>query len=636
MKRYVRRILLPAVFVAMALGFYTSANFQEIAGGVAIFLFGMLTLEEGFNLFGGGVLERMLSRATKSVSRSVLFGATASTLMQSSTLVSVISISFLSAGLMTLAGGIGVIAGANLGSSTGAWLIAGLGLKINIAAFALPILALAIILVFQKSKPLRGAGHVLVGVGFFFLGIHYMKEGFDSFSEQFDLTEYAMGGVGGLLLYTLIGFIATAILQSSHATMVLVITALAAGQLTYENALALSIGANVGTTVTAVLGSMTANYQGRRLALAHVIFNVSAATVALVFIIPLKMAVTWFSDLVGIAPDDFALHLAVFHTLFNIIGVLIISPLVGPLITLLERVVPATEPEVSKPRYLTVAVAAFPVTLRAAVAKEVEHLFANATELIVHGLNLHRHQLYAAEDVGEYVTGAREIFDLDFDQTYEQRIKVLYGAILEYVNYRPEGDIPGEIRQRLYELREAAEYMVRAVKEVKRMRRNTSAYTRRDRGAVTALYNDLRIELARILIELNDLANADPEDRSVLWLEEERERVQVDKKQARRRVEALMREGRLKPNVASSFLNDAHYAYRAMKEMLEGARLLYAEADPGMSEVERLLAMDDDDLNLLDDDDDIEDGIDPIAWVSGWREAVPRRLRTLRQGFRRR
>ena len=168
------------------------------------------------------------------------------------------------------------------------------------------------------------------------------------------------------------------------------------------------------------------------------------------------------------------------------------------------------------------------------------------------------------------------------------------------------------------------------------MRRNTSAYTRRDRGAVTALYNDLRIELARILIELNDLANADPEDRSVLWLEEERERVQVDKKQARRRVEALMREGRLKPNVASSFLNDAHYAYRAMKEMLEGARLLYAEADPGMSEVERLLAMDDDDLDLLDDDDDIEDGIDPIAWVSGWREAVPRRLRTLRQGFRRR
>ena len=201
-----------------------------------------------------------------------------------------------------------------------------------------------------------------------------------------------MGGVGGLLLYTLIGFIATAILQSSHATMVLVITALAAGQLTYENALALSIGANVGTTVTAVLGSMTANYQGRRLALAHVIFNVSAATVALVFIIPLKMAVTWFSDLVGIAPDDFALHLAVFHTLFNIIGVLIISPLVGPLITLLERVVrpPNRGEQAALPDR---GRRGLPGDAAAAVAKEVEHLFANATELIVHGLNLHRHQL---------------------------------------------------------------------------------------------------------------------------------------------------------------------------------------------------------------------------------------------------
>ena len=247
-----RRILLPVIFAILAYGFWISPDLKDIAAGVAIFLFGMLFLEQGFKAFTGGTLENLLKRTTDKLWKSLSFGVITTTLMQSSSLVSVITISFLSAGLIGLAAGIGIIFGANLGTTTGAWLIAGFGLKVKISAFAMPMLVFGIILVFQSSKALKGAGYILAGLGFLFLGIHYMKEGFEAFKDTIDLSAYAIPGLRGLLIFALLGIIATVIMQSSHATLVLIITALAAGQITYENALALAIGANVGTTITAI------------------------------------------------------------------------------------------------------------------------------------------------------------------------------------------------------------------------------------------------------------------------------------------------------------------------------------------------------------------------------------------------
>ncbi len=151
-----RKFFLPLILLVLAYGFWVSPNLKTIAAGIAIFLFGMLSLEEGFKAFTGGTLERLLRRTTSTTWKSVLFGIVSTTLMQSSSLVSVITISFLSAGLITLAAGIGIIFGANLGTTTGAWLIAGFGLKVNIAAYAMPLLAFGVILIFQSSRVTQG------------------------------------------------------------------------------------------------------------------------------------------------------------------------------------------------------------------------------------------------------------------------------------------------------------------------------------------------------------------------------------------------------------------------------------------------------------------------------------------------
>lgn len=591
------RYYLPIIIGALLLAFWASPDAQEIAAGVAIFLFGMLMLEDGFKLFGGGALERVLKRATSSTARAISFGIFSTTLLQSSSLVSVITISFLSAGLISLVGGVGIIFGANIGTTTGAWLVAGFGLKLDIGAYAMPMIALSIVLVFQKSKRLRGIGYALAGLGFLFLGIHHMKEGFDAFEEQIDLTRFALTGFLGLFVYSLVGTTATVIMQSSHATMVLVLTALSAGQISYENALALAIGANIGTTITAILGALGANFQGKRLALAHLIFNTLTAIVALVFIAPLRDAVDWISNLVGIAPDDYAMKLAVFHTIFNVLGVALMLPILKRLIAFLEQRIVEPVPDVSRPRYLNEAVDEFPQTLEIALRKEVLHLYENAVELILHGLNLHRDEVFATDNVADLVRRSRTPFELDLDDGYERRVKTLYAGIVEFTTRAGDKRFDPDIAERVYALRDVASDIVQAVKSVKHLRKNILRYTVRNQSATTELYDELRTEIARIAVEIRKLGLTEPENRSALWLDQERAQIEADARMTSQRVDALIRRRALNATDATSFMNDSGYAYGAMRDLIEAARSYYIEPDSAMAEVEQLLSLDDEELS---------------------------------------
>ena len=595
----IKNLALPVILLVLTLGFWASSDFQEIAAGIAIFLFGMLMIEDGFKLFSGGILEKMLEKATGSVAKSLSFGVISTTIMQSSSLVSVITISFLSAGLISLIAGVGIIFGANIGTTTGAWLVAGFGLKVKISAYALPMLAIAIVLVLQRNKYLRGAGFALAGLGFLFLGIHHMKEGFEAFKDQFDLSRFAMTGVVGLIVYTLVGMAATVVMQSSHATMVLIITALAASQISYENALALAIGANIGTTITAIIGSLTANFQGKRLALAHLIFNSVTAGIALIFIGQIRLAVDWISAGVGISDTDFALKLAVFHTIFNVLGVAVMLPMLNALIRFLEHAIAEPAMDLSKPLYLSEAVDEFPPTIEAALRKEVKHLYDNAVELITHGLNLHRHELFETRDIAALVHSSRTAVEFDIDERYEQRIKTLYSAIVEFATRAGSKNLPQDVMENIYALRDVAGQIVRAVKAVKHLRRNATAFTTHPQGVITDTYNDLRTEIARILVEIHKLNLADPEDRSSLWLDQELIQVASDQQNAGRRIESLIRDQSLNAAAATSYLNDSSYAYSAMRNLIQAARSFHVETESAMAEVERILALDEDDISEI-------------------------------------
>ena len=192
-----KKIFFPLILIFLGWAFFVNPNIEKIAAGVAILIFGMIMLEEGFNVFVKGALQKLIRKFTDKVYKSLGVGFIFTTLLQSSSLISVLTISFISAGIIGLKAGIGIIFGANIGSTTTAWLIALLGLNLKVSELALPMLAFGIIFVFQKSPKLKGFGRILAGLGFFFLGIFFMKEGFDikRLREMYDLVESDAKGI---------------------------------------------------------------------------------------------------------------------------------------------------------------------------------------------------------------------------------------------------------------------------------------------------------------------------------------------------------------------------------------------------------------------------------------------------------
>ena len=588
-----RNVLLLAVFVLLSYGFWASSDFKTIAAGVALFLLGMFALEQGFKAFSGGVLESFLKKTTDTTWKSLGFGFVSTTLMQSSSLVSVLTISFLSAGLIALSQGIGIIFGANLGTTTGAWLVAGLGLKVDIAAYAMPMLVFGVIMVFQKSSArLQGAGWVLVGMGFLFLGIAYMKGGFEAASGQIDLAQFAVPGFKGLLIYTAVGIVATVIMQSSHATLILAITALAADQVTYQNALALAIGSNVGTTITAILGAINASVAGRRLAVAHFIFNLVTGTIAIVLIGQFTIAVDWISAAVGIATDDYTLKFAVFHTLFNLVGVILMLPLIGTLVALLEKLLhEKVEPEATaRVLFLNRSALEFPDTALEVIQMETVHLAFNGFEILAHGLNLNRSDITSSGDINAILAGSTDSLRTDIRDRYRRKVKPLYSAIVDF-SAQAEQQMDATQLQHLNQLKRANWQIVNAIKAMGEMQDNIDRYMVAENEYIRGEYNGVRLNIAlllRTLFRIDDNLSPSVKREHLHQLQqslEEQDRVRNGT------LDKLIREQRITSDMATSLMNDGGYAHDIQSNLIDAALALLAGvyatgADATLSEEE--------------------------------------------------
>jgi len=577
-----RKILLPSIILVLGWGFWISPDFKVISAGVAIFLFGMLSLEEGFRAFTGGALERLLRRTTSSTWKSVVFGIFSTTVMQSSSLVSVITISFLSAGLITLGAGIGIIFGANLGTTTGAWLIAGFGLKVDIASYAMPMLAIGVILIFQSSKALKGIGYILAGLGFLFLGIHYMKEGFESFKSTIDLSQFAVAGYPGLFLFTAIGIFATVVMQSSHATLVLIITALAAGQITYENALALAIGANVGTTVTAMLGAMSANEAGKRLAVAHLLFNVVTGLIAIILVYQIAQLIDWIAADIGIAADDYTLKLAVFHSIFNLLGIMVMLPFISLMVTTLERIIPEKKLEIDQPKYLTASSAEFPDTAIEVLRKESMRVYDAALRIIVDVLGFKKIDVLSETDLMQVAVTQKRVHKLDVDAVYERHIKGIYSAIIAFIS-TTSFSRQDEHSARIHWLREANKDIVEAVKDTKHLQKNLMRYLNPDNESMRRVYNMIRIQIAYVIRELELMRHSGEGVIDQASLDALKLVVNEDHEKLNETMSLLIGEHSITPLMASSLMNDSSYAFDISMDLITAAQTLFVSRENDLS-----------------------------------------------------
>jgi phosphate:Na+ symporter len=581
-------IFLPAVLLILAYGLWVSPNFKEISSGIAIFMLGMLALEHGFKSFTGGTLERILKFSTDKVYKSIIFGALSTSIMQSSSLVSLLSISFLSAGLIGLSQAIGIVFGANLGTTTGAWLIAAYGLKIDIASYALPMLVFGVVFMFEKNRILQGLAFILIGIGFLFMGIDYMKTGFEAFKETIDLSTLSIGGFKGLLIFSGIGIFATVVMQSSHATLVLILTALAAGQISYENALALAIGANVGTTITAIIGSLSSNIEGKRLAGAHLIFNLATGILAIVFIHQMVFVVNYLSVEIGIDNDNYTLKLALFHTIFNLLGIVVMLPFIGKLVTFLETVLKAKPGEeqitFDVPLYLNSAVLSFPQTTKAAIIRETKHLYDNAFEIIAHGLNMKRENIVSNMDLDEVAKRPYTKKIADIDELYNHRIKDIYGAIIDFATKAQANMSQNDIKE-LYRLKLANRDLVDAIKDTKQLQKNILKYSSNPNKQIRDEYINIKKAMAKLLRYLNAAATSQTQEEIVIALSKAKAHIEKHDLISNGVLDNLIRNQLITNQMATSLMNDSTYAFNIGKNLISTAEMIYLSVNENPNNV---------------------------------------------------
>jgi phosphate:Na+ symporter len=530
-------------------------------------------MEDGFKLFTGGVLEKILKETTRTVTKAIFSGFAATAVVQSSSLVSVIAISFLTAELIALPQAIGIIFGSNIGTTVTAWLVSAFGLKINIAHYAMPMLVFGVLLRFSEKRSYKGLGNILLGLGFIFLGISFMKDGFETLRSGIDLSRYALGGIAGIGVYVFIGALATVIIQSSSATMALIITAVASGQIEYVNSISLAIGANIGSTVTAILGALTSNENGKRLAVAHLVFNVITALFAVVFIYPLIHTVDFLSGVLGVSENDIAIKLTLFHTLFNVAGVLLVTPFIDRLVRFLNTLFIFKGERRGKPRYLDGEVVKASEPALVAVHKETEHLYDNVSEIILRALYLRADDVYSQRNLAE-VVGSLEGDSVDINKMYIEGIKNLYSSIIYYSTIA-EQNMDDEERRKIYKLKLACRNIINAIKDIREIEKNIRYYRKVNNPSIKEEYNFLRENIAEILRDIDIMRNNPNDETLPARLEKAQERSKSFDVVTTKRLSDLLRDDKIGDTMATSLMNDGVYTTNIIQKLIGSATVLW-------------------------------------------------------------
>ena len=562
-------------FFLILLGYVVIAdeNFTVILSGIAIFIIGMFFMQDGFKQLSGGILEKLLEKFTSNTLYAILTGFLSTSVVQSSTIITLIVVSFLSAELLTLVQAVGIVFGSNIGSTTTAWIVSSLGVDVKISTYAFPMLVFGVVLRFFKSNGVKGTGNVLLGLGFIFLGISYMKDGFDIMKNSIDLASYAMEGYLGIIVYILIGILITVVIQSSAATLAIVITALNADSITYVNAIALAIGANVGTTLTTILASFASNENGKRVALIHFLFNLISATFITILIYQFIDLTDFIAPFLGVSDNNYGMKLALFHTIFSVTGVILLTPAISLLVKLSEKLIQKKVSSASKPKYLNQSVLSNPDASLAALRKEIINLYENCQKAMLHALNIHTTGL-TRETLKVQLSKELTIIDTDIDEIYQKNLKSLYSEIIKFSSFAQENMFDFQ-HKKTDELKRAAVLLVEVLRDTRDIQRNVNFYLKSKNEYIKEEYNILRKELAEMLIDINTLALLENDSEQLTQLELIKTELVHNDLASSEELDALIREDKIKATMATSYMNDSATGYSIQKKLVKVANILF-------------------------------------------------------------
>lgn len=466
-------------------------DFWKLLAGLGLFLFGMFMLEESVRALSGKAFRRIIRHSTNGRLKSIGSGTLITAILQSSSAVSLMVLAFVGAGVMNMENAIGVIMGSNIGTTLTAWIVATLGFKLKIESFALPFIGLGGIgLVFLgQTTKISHLAKLAIGFGFLFLGLDYMKVSVENIAQNFDLSQIPDYGVW---LYLAIGMILTAIMQASAASIAIVLTALHSQLITFEVGAAMVIGANVGTTITVLLGSIGGSQPKKRVAFSHLTFNVVTGLVAFASL----PALTWLIKIFLDIESNSVMALALFHSLFNIIGVLIFLPFVGLLALLLIKFYP------DRKTILTVYLDNTPPEVTdaagSALGKEIRHLLQECQLYNLRLLKIDEKLVF--ED------------DLPFEQHNKRKqplsdlyanIKLLHAEIFTFYSRMMSQKIEEGEAKDLERVIFASRNIMNSIKNFKGIRKNLDEFDASENRYLNSQYKLFRKRLLELYHDMN-------------------------------------------------------------------------------------------------------------------------------------
>ena len=367
-----------------------------LLGALGMFLYGMNLMSSGLQKAAGDKLRGLLSAMTSNPFKGVLTGLGITTVIQSSSATTVMVVSFVNAGLLTLSQAIGVIMGANIGTTVTAWMVSWLGFKADISLLAVPLMLLGFLCSNSKKSQRRNIGELVVGFSLLFLGLSFMKESVPDLNETPQVLEFVKAwsgyGFGSVLIFLLFGTVLTLVLQSSSATMAITLIMLSMGWIPFNMACAMVLGENIGTTITANIAASVGNTQAKRAAMSHTIFNVFGVIWALIFFKPFLSLVGGVIELFGLpnpAAEGFAVSaqnspdataalygLSMLHTLFNTFNTLILiwfTKLIEKAVVWIVKAPKNQEQEVFRLKYISAGPLATPELATEQAFDEIIH-----------------------------------------------------------------------------------------------------------------------------------------------------------------------------------------------------------------------------------------------------------------------
>ena len=441
---------------------FTQFQIWEFLAGLGIFLLAMVLLETALEFLAGRSFKKFLRRHTHHPLKAMLSGIGITAILQSSSVVSLMVLAFVGAGIIELKNAIGIIIGSNLGTTLTGWVVAYFGFSFNIESFALPFLAFGglSMVFFPKKEKLYHIGQLFVGFGFLFLGLDYMKSSINQFAQNFDISPFIEWSA---YWFFLIGFVLTAIIQSSSAAMVITLSALSANMIEMDAAAAMVIGSDLGTTITVLFGGIKGTPAKKRVALSHFLFNFIIDLLALAALYPLLYLITQVLNF-----TNPLLTLVAFHSTFNLLGIILFLPFLAIFARFLERRFHTNDEVVAK--FITQVPAEVPEAGIEALTKEVRHLLERIFTLNTAILQLPNLNFIK-------IDGLKNIEELSVREQYEA-IKELEGEITEYFIDVQNKRLDSEDSIRLQQLAKAIRYAMTGVKSIKDIAHNIRDFER--------------------------------------------------------------------------------------------------------------------------------------------------------------